>query len=120
VDACVRRRLKPLLVVLGGVREVGPRGQHGEERKACRRFIKNTYARLNRVWISTPLGHVTVGSLEEDLHEFREELYEQAVVLNRKNKYWQILVELAWTRLDEDAESTLLALVEKMPEEFWE
>lgn len=72
------------------------------------------------MWFSTPIGNVTLVEIEDQLHEFREELYEFAVLHNKKNSHWQILVELAWTGLDEDAESTLLALVEELPEEFWE
>lgn len=142
------RQLKPLLVILGGIREIGPserdekhssrrrtrvgmdaavevnvqhrlKIRYPEEKKACRRFIKNVYGRLGKVWVSTPLGHITVAEIEEELHEFREELYEYAALHNRKNEHWRILVELAWTRLDEDATSTLLALVEELPEEFW-
>lgn len=144
-----KRELKPLLVILGGIREIGPSErderfssrrktrvsgdlaeevnvQHRvkikfpEEKKACRRFIKNAYGRLGKVWVNTPIGHVTVMDIEEELHEFREELYEFAALHNRKNRNWQILVELAWTKLDADATSTLLALVEDLPEEFWE
>lgn len=93
--------------------------RHPDEKKACRRFIKTAYSRLGRIWVSTPIGHITISDLEEELHEFREELYEYAVIHNRKNQNWQILVELAWTKLDEDATCTLLALVKDLPEEFW-
>jgi len=115
-----KRRLKPLLVLLGGVRASGPAGKWKEEWRACRRFIKNTYKRLEKVCFSTPIGNVTLAEIEHELHEFREELYEFAIVHNRKNPHWRILVELAWTKLDEDAVSTLLAIVEELPEEFWE
>lgn len=112
------------MVILGGIREIGPEdngsSKYIEEKRACRRFIKKTYMKLGKIWLSTPLGHITVMELEDELHEFREELYEYAVVHNRKNRNWQILIELSWTPLNEESTSTLLALVEDLPKEFWE
>lgn len=143
--------LRDLVAVLGGVRIDGKRrkkvrqntrrrsrlGRHvalemhvheqtvvaePEQWRAARRFVKNSNVVLSRYYVRTPFGHVALRSMVPVLHRFRERaMAEAAARHNSVHREWQVLVELTWADLGDDARSELLThMAEDLPESFFE
>jgi hypothetical protein len=90
--------------------------------RAARRFVKNSNDRLSRYYVKTPIGHVALRSSVPALRKFRERAMAHAIAAhNTVHRDWQVLVELTWTDLGDDARSTLLTLMaEDLPPAFFE
>jgi hypothetical protein len=90
--------------------------------RAARRFIKNSNIVLSRYYVKTPLGHIALRSSVPALRKFRERAMTYAISQhNAIHRDWQVLVELTWSDLGDDARSTLLTLMaEDLPPSFFE
>lgn len=142
--------LKPLLVILGGVREIGATEyskRHGSKQikshgnkiivdmhvrqqkkikdmytwRATRRFIVNSQNALKSVAYKTPIGLICLKSEKPSLHALREQMLLEVVELNKENRNIQVIVELTWTDLTDDAISMLQTTVpsSKLPKKFF-
>lgn len=138
------RQLKPLIVILGGVRAVGkpkvrrhnPRRRsrkalefHTHEKlvihnpdqwRAAKRFVKNANTSLSPYTHNTPFGRVALAVHTSALQEFREAALLEAANHNRSYREWQVVVELTWSPLSDDAKCQLLTLCsDELPEAFF-
>lgn len=95
--------------------------------RAARRFVKNSNQRLKNYYVATKLGHVALKSMIPALRNFREKAMHEAAYGapgrpggNATHKEWQVLVELTWADLGDDARSMLLSLyAEDLPPSFF-
>lgn len=134
------RRLRPLILVLGGIRHAGEvrvdyrqepkkrRSRTGdelqidkrersvivrpEEYRWARRFVRNASAWLANFYVRTPIGNFALKSQEHVMLMFRERASHEAALLNPEHEKWQVLVELACEDVTRsgDAESQLLTM----------
>lgn len=93
---------------------------HIEEWRAARRIVTNALRLISSVWHTTPLGHIALESDEKTLSDIREICFAEAIEHNRVNRHWQVLVELCWSPVGDDARNMLLTLTgDDLPERFW-
>lgn len=93
---------------------------HVGEWRAARRVVTNALRAISPLWHTTPLGHIALVEDEPTLQQLREICFAEAIEHNLANKNWQVLVELSWTPLGEDARNMLLTLVgDDLPDRFW-
>lgn len=90
--------------------------------RAARRFVKNSNTVLSQYYVRTAIGHVALKSTVPALRKFRERAMAEAVAKhNSLHRDWQVLVELTWADLGDDARATLLTLAaEDLPPSFFE
>lgn len=88
---------------------------------AGRRWVVNAQNALYTVVYKTPICRIALAEDEESLYHFREELYATAAILNKEiSPVCEVLPELTWTPLGDDAYSTLKTLMgNKIPDKFW-
>lgn len=133
--------LKPLIVVLGGVRmrptDSGVCSRQTAKRRSwpgkveameinrhekqvisrpaqwrrANRFVKNFNRELSKLTVATPLGRVALGSLKPRLARMREKAMMDAAEHNPHYHEWQVRVEVSWSDLGPDAVNQLLTLM---------
>lgn len=93
---------------------------HAEEWRAAKRFLRNGFTMLGHIWIECIFGfHLALQEEEDDLFNAREMLYALEVEHNTANPHWQVITELIWTPLSDEAISTLRTKIADFPERFW-